>query len=382
MVNWKLQPAEAEESTALDGVHPVVVKLLKQRGVTEEAVKNFLTPSYDRDIHDPFLFSQMEKAVARIGVAKERGERIVIFGDYDADGVTSSAVLKRALDDLGAISEVYIPSKELEGYGMNVAAVDQLATTDIKLIITVDCGITNVEEVERANSHGLDVIITDHHHVPKKVPAAYAIINPKVEGCGYPFSSLAGVGVAFKLAQALYAKFMPEQAQQLKWLLDFVAIGTIADCVPLIDENRTIAKYGLIVLGKTRSVGLQEMFQVGRIAINEEQLPTSHQVSFQIAPRLNAAGRMGHANIAYNLIAGVNRVEARDHALDLEAKNQERQKVTERVVEEVRVLVRNAFKDKPFIFAVGEHFPSGILGLAAGRVADEFGKPTAIFQKG
>jgi single-stranded-DNA-specific exonuclease len=332
-------------------------------------------------MYDPFLFVQMEKVVQRISEAKQKDELVVIFGDYDADGITSSVILKQALDDLGIRSMVYIPDKKKEGYGLNLAAIDQFNAEGVKLIITVDCGITGVKEVEKANSYGIDTIITDHHHVPEVLPAAHAVINPHQEGCGYPFADLAGVGVAFKVVQALYERLLPEKKDQTKWMLDVIAIGTVADCVPLIDENRTIVRFGLIVLSKTRRSGLRELFNVGRMIIDESNVPDVRKISFHIAPRINAAGRINHANLAYDLIVETLPAKGRELALELEANNSQRQKITDQIANEIKALATEKFQDKKFIYAAAEHYSIGVVGLVAGRVAQEFNKPTAVFQQ-
>lgn len=363
-------------------IHDLVAKLLYSNGLeTEQQIQSFISPSYDADSHDPFLFADMEKVVARIKTAKENKEKVAIFGDYDADGITSSAIMKTSFDDLGIESFVYIPDKKSEGYSMNSVAVESFHEKGAKLIITVDCGITSIAEVQRAKELGMDVIITDHHHVPNEVPGSLAIINPHAPGCAYPFKDLAGVGVAFKVVQAIYKKLMPEKLEQTKWMLDLVAIGTIADCVPLVGENRLFVKYGLIVLSKTRRIGLKELFTVGRILIDEYNIPDTKKVSFYIAPRINAAGRINHANLAYNLVVENNVATAREYALELESNNTQRQKMTEAVVSEVRVSAENMYKDKKFIFAIGENFPIGVVGLVAGKIAQQFNKPTAVFQK-
>ena len=201
-----------------------------------------------------------------------------------------------------------------------------------------------------------------------------AIINPKVKDCGYPFSDLAGVGVAFKLAQALFEKLLPEELDQTKWFLDLVAIGTIADCVPLLDENRLFAKFGLLVLSKTKRIGLQQIFAVARLNIDENNLPTSRDVGFKIAPRINAAGRINHANLAYNLLVEKDIAAARVLALELEENNANRQKMTEAVTEKVKAMAADKFASKKFIFACQEDFPIGIVGLVAGKISDKFNK--------
>ncbi len=381
---WKVRKT-SKKLPSFKGLSDLSLQLLKQRKIqSSQEIESFLFPHYERDLNDPFLFSEMKKSVKRIEKAILEKEKVLIFSDYDADGVTSAAVLKTALDDLGLTSQVYIPDKSKEGYGMNWLAVEKFLKKGFKLIITVDCGISNYEVVKKINQFGADVIITDHHHIPEKIPQALAIINPQLEKQrknAYPFYDLAGVGVAFKLVQAIYQRLLPEKEEQLKWLLDLVAIGTVADCVPLIGENRVLTKYGLLVLSKTKRAGLKELFQVGKIKIDEDNFPDANKISFQIAPRINAAGRMEHAQGAFNLIFSQNRVEARELALELEAQNSHRQKATRQIVTEIKKIAENSFKDKSFIFVAESHYPIGIVGLVAGQVADYFRKPTAVLHK-
>jgi single-stranded-DNA-specific exonuclease len=381
---WKIKEKINIENADLEKkYHPLVLQILARRGLASETeIENFFQPDYGTGVHDPFLFVGMEKAVRRIEEAREKKEKIAIFGDYDADGVTAAAILFETLEKLGFTdTEIYIPDRQLEGYGMNSEAINYLHSRGVKLIITLDCGITNIEEAALAKSLGIDVVVTDHHHMPANLPEAIAIINPHQIGGGYPFENLAGVGVAFKLAQALQKKLDPQNEEQLKWLLDLVAIGTIADCVPLLGENRVLVKYGLVVLSKTRRTGLLEMFKVGRIAIDENNIPDTQKIAFQVSPRINAAGRMDHANTAYKLLVEKNPIQARDLALEVEGKNQERQKVTAEIVREVRIIAENSFRDKNLIFAASPHWPVGLLGLIAGKISDEFGKPAVILQK-
>jgi single-stranded-DNA-specific exonuclease len=382
-MKWNLVDSLRKESSLQQlAVNSIIKILLINRGIESENKANeFLFPDFERDIYSPFLFSQMEKVVERIKIASEKKEKVVIFGDYDADGITSAVILKQALEDLSIETSVYIPDKKNEGYGLNLLAISKLKKENISLIITVDCGITGIKEVELAKKLGMDVIITDHHHVPEKTPQAFAIINPHQKNSGYPFADLAGVGVAFKVAQAIYEKLMPEKKEQTKWMLDLVAIGTVADCVPLIGENRIIVKYGLLVLAKTRRAGLRELFSVGKIVIDENNIPDTQKISFYIAPRINAAGRINHANLAYDLIVADSKIKARNFALELEANNCERQKITEQVAGEIRILAENSFADKKFIFAQGEHFSIGVVGLVAGKISTQYNKPVAIFQK-
>lgn len=383
---WKIKNVEPEkEETYFGGKYSrMALQLLANRGIKKpEEIEKFFNFNYGEDVADPFLFLQMEKSVERIILAKEKKEKITVYGDYDADGVMATLVLMEAFRDLGLENlEYYIPNRDKEGYGLNMEAIQGIKNQKTDLIITVDCGVSNFKEVEKVKELGMEIIITDHHHIiADKVPEALAVINPHMKNSGYSFADLSGVGVAFKLAQALYQKMAPEKIDQLKWLLDLVAVGTIADCVPLLGENRVLTKYGLIVLSKTRRAGFQELFKVGRISINENDIPDAHRVAFQVAPRINAAGRMDHASLAFELIAQKNVVLARDLALQIESKNQERQKLTGEIVREVRAVAENSFKDKKFIFAYNEHWPIGILGLAAGKISDEFNKPTMILQK-
>lgn len=381
MTRWETKKRRKIEN--IDNVlHPIAAEILALRGIdNREKIESFLNPNYERDLHDPFAFSDMEKCVTRIRTAVLQKEKVAIFGDYDADGITATVILQEALEDAGITPAIYIPDKKTEGYGLNINAVEDFFRIGVKLIITVDCGITSFDEIERAKKLGMDVIVVDHHHVPEKMPEAFAIINPQLAKSNYPFAMLAGVGVVFKLVQAIYLIMLPEKKEQPKWMLDLVAVGTVADCVPLIDENRVLVKFGLLVLGKTRRVGLQELFAVGRILIDENNLPDTRKISFQIAPRLNAAGRMDHASEAYNLLVENNRIKARELALEIESKNQRRQKETDEVFLEVKNMAEKEFCQKKLILASAKHYPIGTAGLVAGRITDYFGKVTGVFQR-
>lgn len=381
MAEWKIKNTSKFEKKA-GNYHPIISELLKNRKIEKEnEIRDFFEFNYD-NLTNPMEISGMEKAVARIALAKEKKEKIFIFGDYDADGVTAAVLIFETLENLDFQNIfAYIPDRQLEGYGLNKKAVEYIKNQGGNLIITVDCGISNFEEIEIARKQGIDVIITDHHSIPEKIPEALAIINPNIPDSGFKSNDLAGVGVAFKLAQALYKKLDENNVDQLKWMLDIVGIGTIADCVPLLFENRILARYGLLVLSKTRRVGLQEMFKVGRISIDENNIPDAHKVAFQIAPRINAAGRMDHASVSYNLLMEKDRAEARRLALEVESKNQERQKITAEIFREVKIMAENAFRDRNLIFAENEHWPIGVLGLVAGKITEEFKKPSIILQK-
>ena len=363
--------------------HPIIEALLTERGLLdEEERKRFLVPDYDRDTHDPFLFSQMQRVVERFGQALENKEKVGIFGDFDADGVTSSVLMREAMLELGIDSEVYIPEKLSEGHGLNTKAVEFFKEKGVSLVVTLDCGMMNHEEIALANSLGMEVIVVDHHHVPEVLPEAYAIINPKLPGETYPFRELCGAGTTFKVVQALFIHLKPEGSDQLKWLLDVVATGTVADVMPLIGENRVLVKYGLIVLSKTRRAGFQAMIETGKLPFGESVLPTARDIGFQIAPRINAASRMAHGMLAHDLLMSKSLDSAKPLSVELEKHNTERRKISTTTADAVKKLAEEKFLDKKFIFAAHEDYPYGIVGLIAGRIANELRKPACIMTKG
>lgn len=383
VVKWKYVIDGLSENKEGHGLHPVTEALLVARGYSDvKSRERFLLPQFDRDIHDPFLFKEMKRVVERIGQERTSGGCVGIFGDYDADGVTSSVIMHETLLALGITTRVYIPEKVGEGHGLSERAIDFFQKEGVALALTLDCGMTNHAEIALAKSRGIEMIVIDHHHVPETLPDAYAIINPKLKGETYPFSDLCGAGTAFKVAQALYQHYLPEQVEQLKWLLDVVATGTVADVMPLIGENRVIVKYGLIVLAKTHRVGFQEMFAVGNIKIDENTKPDARMIGFQIAPRINAASRMAHAMLAHDLLMERDQVHARTLALELDAHNVARQKISTAMTDSVRRVAKEKYEHKKFIFAVGEEYPFGIVGLIAGRIANEFRKPTCVLTRG
>jgi single-stranded-DNA-specific exonuclease len=368
---------------------PLVSQLLYNRGITEkDQVGDFFNFDYDKDLPDPFLMEDMEKAVKRILKAIQKKEKIAVFGDYDADGITSSAVLAKTLKLLGNKPEVYIPDRAKEGYGMNLKAIRYLKKQKINLIITVDCGISDFEEIVLADQLGIAMIVTDHHCIPEKIPPALAILNPHLKNCLYPFKDLAGVGVAYKLAQALICKSKAESGFE-KWLLDLVALGTVADCVPLLGENRALVHYGLIVLNKTKNPGLKKLIEISRVSSRKKGGGIiSEDISFVLAPRLNVAGRMDHANLSFRLLMSEDETEIEEIAQKLEKKNQERRKKTKEIIEEAkkRFYKKNSVKggkkiDK-IIFEADSEWPVGLVGLVAGRLSDEFSRPALIFSKG
>jgi single-stranded-DNA-specific exonuclease len=377
--NWDLLFKKGKTSKDADEIIQEVLKARNQK--TKRQQENFLYPDYEKGLYDPFLLFEMDKAVKRILKAKKNKERVCVYGDYDADGVTSSVLLKDFFDQIGIKNFCYIPDKKTEGYGINKQAIDYIIKKKGNLIVTVDCGVSNKEEVNYAKRKGVDVVITDHHSLPEELPKALALINPKREENKYPFKDLAGVGVAFKLVQGLAEKVKDYDKQQLKWFLDLVAVGTIADCVPLLDENRVLAKFGLIVLGKTKRVGFEQLFQMARISNGDGDPLTGQQVAFQLSPRINAAGRMDHANIAYGLLGCTydEQSRARELALRLEENNNERRKVTDKLIKEVEKKLVD--KKGNFIMESSPDWEMGIVGLAAGRIADKYFCPTILLRE-
>lgn len=376
-------PVPASVLAEFPELHPLLVQLLVQRGVQNQtAIDEFLHPDWTAHVHDPFLFRNMDKAVSRLIDALRAGELIAIYGDYDADGVSASAVLAETFKVLGGRWEVYIPDRLSEGYGMNLAAVESIAKRGAKVLITVDCGSSNVSEVARARELGLDVIITDHHHEPREVPAAFAVINPSFSDAGYPFQSLSAGGVAFKVVQALLqrthsgadlGKPLPEGWE--KWLLDFVTISTIADMVPLVGENRTLVSYGLTVLRKTRHVGVRELVMSSRLNLSAV---SASDIAFILGPRVNAAGRLNHASGAFNLLMAETTEDARTLAQALGRTNTDRQRLT---LEVYKACLEQIGEQPagPIIFAGDPEWSPGILGLVAGRLVQHYGKPAIVY---
>jgi single-stranded-DNA-specific exonuclease len=379
---WKLPQKPSQDFIdEFPELHPIVVQLLYNRDIkTQEAIDEFLSPDYSKNVHDPYLFKDMEKACSRVYKAIKNKELITVYGDYDADGVSSAVILESVLKSLGAEVNVYLPHREKEGYGLNKKAVEELANKS-KVIITCDCGISNYEEVELANQKNLDVIITDHHTIPEKLPNALAIIHPQVKGEKYPFKFLAGGGVAFKIGQALLAhsknKLSAEEKEaEEKWLLDMVALSTVADMVPLLGENRTLVKYGMLVLKKNRRLGMRKLIENASLDISKLDTRT---IGFSIAPRINAAGRMDHANLAYYLMVETDEDKAVELAKELNQSNLDRQKLTERIVREAKT--QKIDEDDSLLTFYDPEWASGLTGLVSGRLSREYSRPVFVMTK-
>lgn len=360
-----------------EGLHPLVRDILMKRGYdTPEAAAEFLHPDYDEHLHDPFLMKGMDAAVNRILEAVENKQSIVVYGDYDIDGITASTVMVETIRSLGHEARSYIPDRFEEGYGINHEALQQLQADGTNLVISVDCGMTSVKEVAWAMAHDLDVVVTDHHAVPAEIPEAVAVINPKQPDCKYPFKDLAGVGVAFKLAQALQARSGKPEAGQEKWLLDVVALGTVCDVVTLVGENRILASYGLKVMNKTRRVGLRALAEVSGVEMGEI---TSYTLGFMFGPRMNAAGRLEHAAKSLELMLTDDAARAHEIAQDLDQLNRQRQVEQARIVKDAK-LMAELYKDDPVLVLASADWSHGIVGIAASKVAESVGKPTLIMQ--
>jgi single-stranded-DNA-specific exonuclease len=379
---WEPLPCDevavARLATELD-VSVMTARLLCIRGIgNADAARRFLTPSLD-DLHDPFALAGMGHAVERVLGAIERKERIAIHGDYDVDGVTSTVILRRALELLGADVTHFIPERLRDGYGLQPTAVERLHADGVRLVISVDCGIRGVEAADRARELGLDLIITDHHEPDTALPRAVAVINPKRHDCTYPDKNLAGVGVALKLVQALCAK-----TGRTAWLPAFVkvaAIGTLADVVPLTGENRVISKLGLAMLSKgPHKVGLRSLLDACGLTGKEID---SYHIGFVVAPRVNAAGRMSTPDIAARLLLAADEgmaVEARELAEQLNTENVRRQQEEAEIVTQARKAVETDLEigSRTVIVVAGEGWHRGVIGIVASKLVDAFHRPAIV----
>lgn len=358
------------------GISPVISDILSQRGIrTEEQVVEYLRPSL-LDLSSPFAFREMTLAVNRLVRAKREGEKVLIYGDYDVDGVTSTALLYKVLTDLGFKAVAYIPNRMDEGYGLHNEAILKASHANVKVLITVDCGITAVNEVEYAKSLGIDILLTDHHEPPADLPKAYATINPKVDGAGYPFRELAGVGVAFKLAQALLETLEDGDARAYSpvEILDLVALGTIADLVPLVGENRVLVSCGLKQMEKTIHLGLRTLLEECGLANKPLK---AGQIAFTMAPRINAAGRMDSARAGLELLLTENEERAQELARLLSRENALRQETEKEIfAEAVALLEKSPLPRVIVLSAPGWHH--GVIGIVASRLVERYYRPVFL----
>ena len=365
--------AKVQEIVEKFNISELLATVLVNRDIVEEKdVELFLNPTRN-DFHDPYLMPDMRQAVDRIVKAIENKEKTMIYGDYDVDGITSITVLSRFFKERGLDVGAYIPNRLDEGYGLNKDAIKQIADEGYKLIITVDCGISGTEEVAYAYELGMEVIITDHHEPLEELPEALAVIDCKRKDSQYPFNSLAGVGVAFKLIQALGIELKLEEKEYLKFL-DIVCIGTISDIVPLIDENRVIAKLGLKLVEQTRSPGVRSLLNAA--AYKEVN---SNTVSFGIAPRINACGRMGHERDALDLFLTENIVEANRITEKLNEYNKKRQDIEKKIFEEViGKIEKENLKENNALVVGAEDWHHGVIGIVASKITELYFKPSIL----
>ncbi|MBL7068724.1 MAG: single-stranded-DNA-specific exonuclease RecJ [Candidatus Omnitrophica bacterium] len=355
-------------------ISPIVAQLLANRSIIDpEEAHKFLSCELS-NLHDPYLLKGMIEAVSRIRRALSKGEKILLYGDYDVDGITSVALLRSVLSGLGGNVLEYIPNRIEEGYGLNLDACRFAHKKRINLIVTVDCGINALREVDYLNSLGIDTIIVDHHEVQVDgLPKAYAIINPLQKDCSYPFKHLAGVGLAFKLAQAL----LDQPLEKIKYLLDLVALGTVSDIVPQLDENRILTKHGLEVLNERKRIGLKELIRVS--GLGGRDISSGH-IGYMLGPRINASGRIGSPKIALGLLVTNRWDEAKESAQILDRENRNRQRIESRILKEAMQKVQREvnFKEHKTIVLSGSDWHPGVIGIVASRLVDKFYRPTAI----
>lgn len=381
-MHYSFRGAVSEEiDKALSRYEPLTRALLAVRGITSETdAERFLAPDYERDTYDPFLLKGMEQAVERLQQAKRSNEHVAIWSDYDMDGIPGAVVLWDTLKHLGYENVVHhTPHRNKEGFGLNSAGLMKLKEDGVTLVITIDCGIGDVEQVAWANKHGIDVVVTDHHLPNGSIPPAVAVVNPKQAGCAYPEKMLCGAAVAFKLSQALLARTQGEERNGWeKWLLDMVGMSTVADLVPLVGENRVLAHFGLIVLRKSRRPGLQALLRKAR---TRQRVLTEDDIGFSIAPRINAASRMGHARDAFELLATNDEGEAGRIAHQLEQTNNERKGYVAAMAKEIKSRIAKLGEPKEVIVMGNPDWKPSLLGLVAGSLVEQYERPVFLWGK-
>lgn len=353
-------------------ISPILAQVLVNRHIeTAEDARRYLYDSLD-DGYDSFLMKGMERAVERISRAIDNDENIIIYGDYDVDGITSTSLLYMVLHELGAVPSFYIPERQSEGYGLNKEALQRLQEQHTDLVITVDCGISSFDIIEQYKQ-SMDIIVTDHHEPPSQLPQAYAVLNPKQKDCPYPFKELAGVGVAYKLCQALWKT---RKGEDFTKYTEIVALGTIADLVPLRDENRILVKAGLEKIKNGENIGLQALLQVSSL---DKNLINAGRIAFTVAPRLNAAGRISHAEQGVRLLLETNEDKARRMASSLSELNRERQDVEHAIATEAISQIEKEHRAKDgVLIAHGEGWHVGVIGIAASRLVEKYYRPSLV----
>ena len=372
---WQIYEEEQEKINKISiqyHINKLLASILVNRNIEEDKIEAFLNPTR-KSFHDPFLMPDMKKAVDRILKAMQNKEKIIIYGDYDVDGITSITVLKSFLEDRGVHVDSYIPNRLEEGYGLNKPAIEKIAENKYQLMITVDCGISGIEEIEYANSLGIETIVTDHHEVGDSLPNAIAIVDAKRKDNEYLCRDLAGVGVVFKLIQAIGIRLGLAEKEYLKYL-DIVCIGTISDIVPLVDENRAIAKLGLLLVRQTKNLGLQSLLMSSGYKNID-----STTISFGVAPRINACGRMGHADEALNLFLSKDIYEVNELTKKLNEYNKIRQETEKNIYEDaVNQIEQNKLNEKNAIIVSGENWHHGVIGIVSSKITDLYFKPSIL----
>ena len=372
---WQIYDVDEEKVNKISEefkINKLLSSILVNRNIEEKDIKVFLNPTRE-NFHNPFLMPDMEIAVNRIIKAIENREKIIIYGDYDVDGITSITVLKSFLEDRGIQVGQYIPNRLDEGYGLNIPAVKKISDQGYTLMITVDCGISGIEEIKYANSLNIETIVTDHHEVGDTLPEAIAVVDAKRKDNQYPCRDLAGVGVVFKLIQAIGIRLNLEEKEYLKYL-DIVCVGTISDIVPLVDENRVIAKLGLMLVNQTRNMGLKSLLMSSGYKNID-----SNTISFGVAPRINACGRMGHADEALNLFLSRDIYEVNELTKKLNDYNKLRQEIEKKIYEEaIEQIENNKLKEKSAIVIGGENWHHGVIGIVSSKITDLYFKPSIL----
>lgn len=383
---WRLQPhdpAAIQRLGAALRVPPIVAHLLLNRGVAEaDHAQTFLSAPF-RSLREPELLPGVPAAAERLHAAIQQGKRICIYGDYDVDGLTGTAILLEALRLLGAATDFHVPHRLEEGYGLNCEALRQVAERGAAVVVTVDCGICSVAEADEAQRLGLELIVTDHHEYREELPRAAALVHPRLPGHSYPFGELSGSGVAFKLAWALCKRAsgaVKVSPQFREFLLDSVtlaALGMVADVVPLLDENRTFVRHGLARMAETSSVGLRALLQAS--GLGEKKKLTATDVSFTLAPRLNAAGRLGCARLVVELLTTTSRERAAEIARYLEKQNEERQKIERRMLAQAREQLEGMdLESTRALVLANQNWHAGVIGIVAGKLADQYARPVLM----
>ena len=379
MSTWKIKKPDPQLVSRIQqefNCSQIIASVMANRNIlSKEEAQKFFSPSLE-SLHDPFLMQDMDKAADRLADCIKNRQNILVFGDYDVDGTTGASTLGLFINSAGGNSEVYVPDRETEGYGLSTQGVDRAEKIGAELIITSDCGITGHDSVDYANSRDIDVIITDHHMPSPELPNAYAVLNPKRDDCSYPFKGLCGGGVTLKLAEAA-AKLLEIDPELVYSHLDLITLGTSADLVPILDENRAIVHHGLKSLKKTEKPGLHALLEVSNLL--EKEL-TVGRLIFGVAPRINAAGRLGDANRAVALFSTDNPIEAAEIARDLDEENRNRQDIQQTIVDEALLKVNSEcdLQNENAIVLWEEGWHQGVIGIVASRIKEEFHRPTVI----